>query len=156
MKYLVVLHCLLTDGVSQLAISVVQYTGTWSNIADHTVMNPYIGIYKLLSHITLFTRTNVTSEGEKTNICSPFQSFCGVPHFLSRRTFYFKVSWEMEPRYLQYRSEGYMAMVQYSGWSNIPDLPLYIYIYISGAMQRQPRETLTRFPINSLYTIWIS
>ena len=41
-KYLlVILHRLSTDGVSQLAISVVQYTGTWSNIADHTVMNLY-------------------------------------------------------------------------------------------------------------------
>ena len=45
-KYLVILHRLPTDGVSQLAIPVVQYTGTWSNIADHTVMNPNVDIYK--------------------------------------------------------------------------------------------------------------
>ena len=37
-KYLlVILHCLPTDRVSQLAIPVVKYTGTWSNIADHSV-----------------------------------------------------------------------------------------------------------------------
>ena len=37
-KYLlVILHRLPTDRVSQLAIPVVQYTGTWSNIADHSV-----------------------------------------------------------------------------------------------------------------------
>ena len=46
-KYLlVILRRLPTDGVSQLTISVVQYTGTWSNIADHTKMNPYVDIYE--------------------------------------------------------------------------------------------------------------
>ena len=46
-KYLlVILHRLPTYGGSQLAIPVVQYTGTWSNTADHTVMNPYVYIYK--------------------------------------------------------------------------------------------------------------
>ena len=32
--FLAILHSLPTDGVSQLAISVVQYTGTWSNIPE--------------------------------------------------------------------------------------------------------------------------
>ena len=62
-KYLlVILHHLPTDGLSQLAISVVQYqwsnisgpiyrnvvqyTGMWSNIADYTAMNPVVDIYK--------------------------------------------------------------------------------------------------------------
>ena len=46
-KYLlVILHRLPIDGMSQLAISVVQYTGTWSNIAVHTVMKLYVDIYK--------------------------------------------------------------------------------------------------------------
>ena len=31
-KHLVILHCLLTDGLSQLKIPVVQYTGTWSKL----------------------------------------------------------------------------------------------------------------------------
>ena len=45
-KYLVILRHLPTDWVSQLAIPVVQYIGMWSNIADHTVMNPNLDINK--------------------------------------------------------------------------------------------------------------
>ena len=43
-KYLVILYHLPTDGESQLAIPVVQYTRTWSSIVDHTVKNPNVDI----------------------------------------------------------------------------------------------------------------